>query len=334
MSWDVVGIGNALMDALVVVDDAPALLEELGLVRGTMTPVDHAAWQQAHDRLANLGVVYDSGGSCANTIATLGRLGAKAMYRGQVGDDSLGRLYTERMNEACGAHALHVHPDAPTGKCLSIIDRRDAERTMLTDLGAAVHLSELGPFEEAVRTAKIAHFTGYTLLDGPTHPMVMQGMRTARDAGVKVSLDAADPFVVHAIKDRLWHVIDAFCDIVFLNAEEARALTELAPEDAGARIAAEARVETVVVKLGARGSMVHTGGRTIRVGIHTVEAVDTTGAGDAYAAGFLYGMVHGWTPEQSGELAAAVAAETVRHIGAVVRDRTVLADILARVTAG
>lgn len=331
MSWDVAGIGNALMDALVVVDDAPALLEELGLVRGTMTPVDHAGWQAAHDRVAHLGVVYESGGSCANTIATLGRLGARAIYRGQVGPDDLGGIYTERMEEACGAHALHVHPDAPTGKCLSIIDRADAERTMVTDLGAAVHLSELGPFAQTIQNSRVAHFTGYTLLDGPTHPMVMDAMRVARDAGGLISLDAADPFVVHAIKDRLWHVIDAFCDIVFLNAEEARALTDQTPDVAAARIAAEARVQTVVVKLGARGSVVWHDGEEHHIGIHKVSAIDTTGAGDAYAAGFLYGVTRGWPISRCGALAARVAAETVTHVGAVVKDRAVLKRILADV---
>lgn len=333
MNWDVAGIGNALMDALVVADDAPALLEELGLVRGTMTPVDHAAWQEAHDRLAARGVVYESGGSCANTIATLGRLGARAIYRGQVGDDALGRLYAERMTEACGSHDIQVFAGAATGKCLSIIDRADAERTMLTDLGASVHLSTLGGFGDTIRQAKVAHFTGYTLLDGPTQPMVFDAMRAARDAGTLVSLDAADPFVVHAIKDRLWHVLDAFVDIVFLNAEEARALTDQAPEHAAAVVAREARVRTVVVKLGSRGSIVLHDGAEHPIGIDRVDAVDTTGAGDAYAAGYLYGVVHGWAPSRAGRLAAAVAAETVTHVGAVVRDRARLQAILARVTA-
>lgn len=334
MAWDVAGIGNALMDALVVVEDAPALLEELGLVRGTMTPVDHHAWQEAHDRLSHLGVVYESGGSCANTVATLGRLGARAIYRGQVGADDLGQLYTERMQDACGAHALHVFSDAATGKCLSIIDKADAERTMLTDLGAAVHLSDLGPFAETIKQSKVAHFTGYTLLDGPTQPMVTEAMRTARDARVKVSLDAADPFVVHAIRDRLWHMIDAFCDLVFLNAEEARALTDQVPEKAAAVVAKEARVETVVVKLGARGSIVWKDGHEHHIGIERVEAVDTTGAGDAYAAGYLYGEVQGWTPPRSGALAAAVAAQTVTRVGAVVNDRDVLGRIRDRIAEG
>src|SRR5688572_21140073 len=103
MPWDGAGLGNALMDALVVGDD-DAVLVELGLTRGTMHPVDHAAWQAAYERIKHLHVTFDSGGSCANTVATVGRLGGKALYCGQVGDDQMGHLYASRITEACGGH--------------------------------------------------------------------------------------------------------------------------------------------------------------------------------------------------------------------------------------
>lgn len=319
MGWDVAGMGNAIMDALVIIDD-DALLDELGLVRGTMHPADHTEWTRVFDRVRSLGVKFESGGSCANTIATLGRLGANTLYCGRVGDDELGAIYAERITDSCGQHALRVAPGVPTGKCLSIVSRADAERTMVTDLGAAIGLDELGAFVDEIRAARIAHFTGYTLLDGPMLPVVLQAMAAAREAGVLVSLDVADPFVVLGIRERLWSILGEHVDIVFLNAEEARALTDHAPEQAAEIVARHAKVRTVVVKLGSRGSMIWHDGETHMIGIRKVEAVDTTGAGDAYAGGFLFGYLRGWEMARCGALASAVAAATVGQLGAVVRD--------------
>lgn len=333
MKYDVVGLGNALMDALVIVDHADELLSELGLVRGTMHMVGDEDWQSTFERIAHHGVALESGGSCANTIATVGRLGARALFAGQVGDDALGRTYAERLTEACGGHALRTTATAATGKCLAIVAGEDAERTMLTDLGAATSYPDLLGFEPVLRSARIAHFEGYTLLDGPMHEVVIAAMEAAHSSGVLVSLDAADPFVVLSIRERLWDVIRRYADVVFLNAEEARALTEHAPEHAAEIVAREAGVRTVVVKLNARGSIVLHEGQRYEIGIERVKAVDTTGAGDAYAGGFLYGLVQGWDPDRCGRLGSAVAAATVSQIGAVVKDDARLAAIVQRIAA-
>jgi sugar/nucleoside kinase (ribokinase family) len=330
MGLDVAGLGNALMDALVVIDD-DRLITELGLQRGTMHPVDNARWQEVYERVKPLGVVFDSGGSCANTTATVGRLGGQAIYCGQVCDDELGRIYAERMLEACGNHALRFSGEQPTGKCLSIISRRDAERTMLTDLGAAVSMSVLGDFTQSIQQAKIAHFTGYTLLDGPMYSVAIEAMTAATAAGVTVSIDVADPFVVGLIRDRLWALLDEHADIVFLNADEARALTDLPPTEAVHAISERAGVGTTVVKIGKEGSLVRHGGEIYRIAIDPVQAIDTTGAGDAYAGGFLYGVSRGWPVERCAALASAVAAETVGQIGAVVKSRAVLQACLEKV---
>lgn len=332
MPYDVAGLGNALMDALIVVDHADAVLSKMGLVRGTMHLVDHASWQEAFDALREHGVVLESGGSCANTIATMGRLGSQAIYCGQTGDDELGRVYAERMTEACGGHALRVAAGEPTGKCLSIVAREDAERTMLTDLGAAVAMPDLGPFEAVLDEARLAHFTGYTLLEGPMRGVTLEAMRRAKAAGAEISLDVADPFVVPAIRDLLWDVLDRYVDVVFLNAEEARALTEQSPEHAVDTVAEQANVDTVVVKLGARGSLVRRAGEVHRIEARLVPAVDTTGAGDAYAGGFLHGRLLGWTPDRCGALGSAVAARTVSQLGAVVRDTEALRRLVSDLT--
>ena len=197
---------------------------------------------------------------------------------------------------------------------------------MLTDLGASTQLNSLGAFEAALGTSKVAHFTGYTLLDGPIREPTLQAMRAARDAGVRVSLDAADPFVVSQLRDLLWTVLSDFVDIVFLNADEAEGLTGRPPSEAATEIAARAGVPTVAVKLGARGSIVLADGQRYEIPVHLVEARDTTGAGDAYAGGFLYGLVSGWPMAQCGDLASRVAALTVSQVGAVVKDRHLLGD--------
>lgn len=330
MNWHVVGIGNALMDALIVLDD-DALIEELGLNRGTMHPVNHAEWQAAFDRVREGDVVFDSGGSCANTIATVGRLGGKALYRGQVGEDQMGREYAAHITQSCGGHALHFTAQGATGKCLSIISRSDAERTMLTDLGVSVGLTELGGFADEVKSAQVAHFTGYTLLDSPMRDVVLAAMKVAKDSGVKVSIDAADPFVIGAIREPFSDAVRTYADIVFLNAEEAKALTGQAdPKAAARRVADDFGVATVAVKTGKDGSVILDRGTLYDIAVHPVDAVDTTGAGDAYAGGLLYGLTRGLPIEQAGAVASGVAGLTVAQIGAVVHDVDALAQIRAK----
>lgn len=331
MKWDVAGLGNAIMDALVVLED-DTLIDELELSRGTMHPVDHDRWQQVYERVRLHKVTFASGGSCANTIATVGRLGGKALYRGQVGDDQMGHMYASLIEQACGQHALAFSKEATTGKCLSIISAQDAERTMLTDLGASIHLPGLGAFEADLKDATIAHFTGYTLLGGPMKETVLSAMKIAREAGAKVSIDAADPFVVHQIRDTFWNALRDFADVVFLNEVEAQSLAGIDdPEAACRHIAAEAGLHTTVVKLGRKGSIVLVDGVLHRVPIFAVDAIDTTGAGDAYAGGYLYGLSRGWSPDRCGALATRVAGLTVAQIGAVVQDHDALAEALRAV---
>ena len=324
--YDVSGLGNALVDALVRINN-DQILEDMGLNRGHMHPVNDTEWERARAQVAELGIELHSGGSCANTVAALGLMGSSAIYCGQVGDDELGALYTKRMLESCGQHSLFTSPESATGKCLSIISEVDAERTMLTDLGAAVQLPSLGGFTEIIAQSRILHLTGYLLLGEPMRSRAAEAMAAAKAAGVPVSLDAADPFVVEVVGEAMWEAVTA-SDIVFLNAEEAATLCQSTPEEALSRIAEH--VETVVVKLGSRGSLVSHRGQRYTAGIHRVEALDTTGAGDAYAAGFLYGLLQDWDPAQCADLGSRIAAATVAQVGAVVRDREQLA---AAVTA-
>jgi sugar/nucleoside kinase (ribokinase family) len=324
--YQVAGLGNALVDALVRMDDR-ALLAARNIHRGRMTPVSHTTWQEVFQEVQQHGVEIQSGGSCANTIATLGFLGARSVYCGQVGDDQLGHLYASRMKEACGEHALLWSRRHHTGKCLSIIDTQDAERTMLTDLGAAVAMDGLGNFADVLQHADLFHSEGYQLLGPDTTERLREAIAVANQMEIPVSIDASDPFVIASARDTFWELLEEFVDIVFLNAEEAELLCGCPPETALTRVGEV--VETVVVKLGAQGSLVSHKGVVCRVPARPVQAIDTTGAGDAYAGGFLYGYVNGWEPARSADLGARVAALTVSQMGAVVRNRTLLGQTIA-----
>lgn len=330
MAYDVAGLGNALMDALVVVEDE-SVLDQLHLERGTTHMVDHQGWERAYATVRQLKVTFDSGGSCANTVATVGLLGGRAVFCGQVGTDQMGRMYGQALTSACGGHALQTSPNLATGKCLSIISKADAERTMVTDLGAAIALSEIGALEPMLQDSKIGHFEGYMLLDPTSRAMVTDAMRLTHQAGGKVSLDVSDPHVVRSIPDALRDIVRAHVDVVFLNAEEARALTNQDPDQAVHTVADGLGVQTVIVKRGRDGSLIRHGAELYTVHARKVDAVDTTGAGDAYAGGFLYGLSQNWPAERCGALASAVAALTVSQIGAVVKDRVALERVLTSV---
>ena len=326
--YSAVGLGNAIMDALVRVPD-DSVIERFGFARGQMTPVDDAKWQEVHSVLEEHGIELASGGSCANTIAAMGLMGAPVSYAGRIGNDSLGMAYTESLRFACGGHALQVTGEHPTGKCLSIISS-DAERTMLTDLGASITMPGLAGFDEQIRASGILHVTGYLLLGEPMASRCMEAIAIANQEEICISIDLADPFVVHACREPILHILEEFANVVFLNEEEGRALLGCGPEEAATRLAED--IEHVVVKVGAKGSIVCHGGKTHRVGIHATNAIDTTGAGDAYAAGYLYGLSKGWDPARSGDLGARIASLTVGQMGAVCRDRAALeAAVIAAV---
>ena len=327
MQLDVCGLGNALMDVLIRLDD-DAVLKTLGLRKGIMHLVDAEAWSRAYEAVRHLPTEVSPGGSCANTISTLSLLGAHTLFCGQVADDDLGHRYGEALTGICGGHRLHTVGAATgaTGRCLSLISA-DGERTMLTCLGVAIELAPEHLFREALGHGKTLHLTGYQFTGGRMGDTAREALEVARHHGVKVSFDVADPFVIRFHRELIWEIIERYADIVFTNEEEARALCELPPLEAAHELAQHTSI--AVVKMGSRGSVIQRGTEVVTVGIHRVEAVDTTGAGDAYAGGLLYGLSREWSLERAGHLAARVAAETVAQTGAVVHRPGALRDIAA-----
>lgn len=331
MAYDVVGLGNAIMDALVKLED-DSLLASLGLVRGQMHPVDHDRWVDVLSRVRHLGVEFHSGGSCANTVATIGLCGGNVIYGGQVGADEFGARYSQSLEAACGRHALHVDSTLPTGKCLSLISQVDGERTMLTDLGAAIHLDGLGIIHEHITRARLFHTTGYKFLGGAMRETAFAAIQTAEAHNVPISFDVADPFVARTIRADVEALIKDHVTVAFLNREEAEIVTGKPVEAAIDELASWA--DTVVVKLGGKGSVVLHGGERYAIPVFPVKVADTTGAGDTYAGGFLYGWLNGLGPAACGELGSRLAALTVGQVGAVVRNRDHIAAIKSTVGVG
>ncbi len=327
-SVDVFGLGNALVDALVVVDDGPVLRRH-ELKRGTMHLVSDERWRGVYDEVAGGDVELHPGGSCANAVSTVALLGGAATFCGLVGTDELAQRYTEGLAHVLGGHLMVQRPGIHTGKCLSLVSADDAERTMLTDLGAAMELTPAEVPTEAVERSRWLHITGYLFTGGEMANAAYAALDSALHAGTKVSFDLGDAFVIDHFRDAVEKVIDKYCDVVFLNEEEARALGGGDAMESFHDLAT--RVDTVVLKLGKRGSIIKRDGKLFPIEAVLVDAIDTTGAGDSYAGGFLYGLSQHWPVDACGHLASAVAALTVSQLGGVIRDAQALAEVRGRV---
>lgn len=317
---EVVTIGHAIVDVL-----APSLDELVsrhGLERGTMTLVDD---DRAEAIYASLGPATEiSGGSAANTAACLASFGASVAFVGKVKDDQLGRVFAHDIKAAGVRYQVSPAPDGlPTGRSLIMVSP-DAEKTMCTSLGAGATLQPSDLDEEDIRGARVLYVEGYMYGRRPTNPAIEHGISVAREAGTRVALSLSDPYWVELQQDELERLLDQV-DLLFANEQEAIGMTGAADGYTAMKTLAE-RVPTVAVTCGAEGSRVASPAGIVDVGalpVHTV--VDTTGAGDSYAAGFLYGWLRDQDCKRCAELGALAASEMVSHLGA--RPQTDLADL-------
>ena len=309
--FDVVGLGNALVD--VITHEAESFLDDHGLVKGSMALVDE---ERATALYAAMGVGTEmSGGSAANTLAGVASFGGRAAFVGKVRDDELGRVFAHDLSANGVTFAAEPAGDgAPTGRCLIVVTP-DAERTMSTYLGAG---ADMGPdfIDPAViGGAKVVYLEGY-LFDRPeAKEAYRKASRIAREAGGQVALTLSDSFCVRRHLDE-WHtLVDDQVDVLFGNADEVQVLCGTSLDDAVRQL--RERVEVLVVTRGAQGSLVARKDELVEVPAEPVPAlVDTTGAGDLYAAGFLYGLTNGLPLAECGRLGSVAAAEVVSHTGA------------------
>jgi sugar/nucleoside kinase (ribokinase family) len=322
ISLDVVTIGNALVD--VISSEEDRFLETHGLARGTMALIDTA---RAEELYADMGPATEtSGGSAANTAVGLASLGSAVGYIGRIQDDQLGSVFAHDI-QAAGVR--FDNPPAsdgkPTGRCLIVVTP-DAQRTMNTFLGAA---SELGPADidhELVESAAVTYCEGY-LYD---EPAAMEAIRAAaasvHAAGQRFAFTLSDPFCVQRHRADFLRLVCDEVDVLFANEVEVCALYEESDFDTAAR-RAQSDCEIAALTRSELGSVVLGGGeRQLIPAFHIEEIVDTTGAGDLYAAGFLHGLTHGAPLAECGRLGAIAAAEVIGHYGA--RPATSLAELV------
>lgn len=312
MKHDVVALGNALVDLQAKVD--PAFLSAVGVEPGFMTLVDAQRQDMVLEALRKVEVVASSGGSAANTIAGVAEMGGSGGYVCRVGDDEYGRFYADDLRRLGITVSAGKAADGPTGTCVVLITP-DAQRTMLTHLGVS---SRLGPDDldaDLIASAQWLYVEGYLLPGESTREAALEAISIAREKGVQVALTVSDPFCVRACRDLLWQLIDTSVDLLFCNEAEAAALTgKTDPVDCAQVIHAHA--SSVALTFGARGSLLIHDGTIHPIEGAPCEAVDTTGAGDMYAAGILHGITHGMSWPQAGRLASHAAARVVGHLGA------------------
>ena len=309
---DVVGIGNAIVDVIAHADDA--FLVKHGLNKGAMTLID-AARAEALYAVMGPGIEC-SGGSAGNTMAGLASLGGRGAYIGKVRDDQLGQVFRHDIRAAGIAFdTLPTKSGAPTARCLVLVTS-DAQRTMNTYLGACVELGpeDIDPF--AIGAAQVTYLEGY-LWDPPrAKEAFRKAAELAHAAGHKVSLTLSDPFCVERHRAEFRDLVRNHVDILFANEAEILSLYEVEDFD---RAIAAARVECelTAVTRSAAGSVVVTKDSVQAVkAAPVVRVVDTTGAGDLYASGFLYGYTRGKAPAECARLGAIAAAEVISHFGA------------------
>ena len=309
---DVVGIGNALVDVLT--HEAEAFIEAHRLVKGAMTLIDTAQAEKLYDAMSQ--GIEVSGGSAANTIAGIASFGGKAAYIGRVFDDQLGAVFAHDLRSTGAAFRCPPATDGPpTGRCLIVVTP-DAERTMNTYLGSSEFLGPEDVDGDLIASAQITYLEGY-LFDRPeAQEAYWKASRLAHEAGRKVSLTLSDTFCVERHKQAWRALVADEVDLLFANEGEAMALYDVdTVAEAIDRVKDE--VEIAAITCGAKGSLVVSDGTVIEVEAHPVEmVVDTTAAGDLYAAGFLYGLTNGRSLESCGRLASVAASAVLGHTGA------------------
>jgi len=311
-SYDVVGIGNAIVDVLAKTEES--FLKSQGLTKGTMALIDAA---QAEALYAKMGEgIEASGGSAANTIAGLASLGGKGAYIGKLRDDELGEIFAHDL-KAIGV-AFQTPPlksGPPTARCLILVTP-DAQRTMNTFLGACVELGPEDIDEKMVSAAQVTYLEGY-LFDPPR---AMEAFRKAagiaHKAGRKVALSLSDPFCVGRHRREFLDLVDKHVDVLFANEHEICSLYETQHFEQAAE-AVRGHCEIAVLTRSERGANIVTAKEMLHVAAAPVaRVVDTTGAGDLYAAGFLYGLTHGNDLVTCGRLGSLCAGEVIGHFGA------------------
>lgn len=309
---DVVGIGNALVDILS--HELDAFVDMVGLSRGAATMVDAARSDEVYAAMGPATEV--SGGSAANTLAGIASFGARAAFIGRVADDMFGKVFAHDLRTA---GVIFDAPAAtngtPTGRCLVVVTP-DAQRTMCTYLGTASELDPEYVDEELIGRAAVTYLEGYLWDQPEAKAAIRLAAGAAHAAGQRVALTLSDPFCVDRHRAEFLHLVESEIDVLFANEHEICSLYEVDEFD-DALQHVRGHCEIAALTRGPKGSVIVSGDEVHVIDPHPVaEVVDTTGAGDLYAAGFLFGLTQGHDLATCGRLGSLAAAEIIGHLGA------------------
>ncbi|MBM6964157.1 adenosine kinase [Phocaeicola plebeius] len=304
----IIGMGNALVDVLVRIDD-DSLLEKLHLPKGSMQLIQEDTLSEIRKYTSGMKIHRSTGGSAGNTVCALAALGANPGFIGKVGQDETGAFFGDTLRQR-GVNALLATCDLPSGIASTFIST-DGERTFGTYLGAAATLRAEDLSRKMFAGYNYLYIEGYLLQD---HDLMLRAVQLAKEEGLQVCLDMASYNVVEAERDFFDQLIVKYVDIVFANESEALAYTGKAPHEALEEIASKCSI--AVVKTGKEGSLVKKGTEVIQLLSCPVDNVlDTTGAGDFYAAGFMYGLTCGYSLEKCVQISTILATAVIQEVG-------------------
>lgn len=309
--FDVAGMGSALMDFTIEADDK--LLDQLELKKGNMHLIDEASSRKILDKIKDYRMIKTPGGSAANTVAGVAALGGKSVFIGKIGNDTYGDLYRDESEKMGVVTRLGRH-ERLTGHAITFITP-DSERTFATHLGAALYFRKQDIDEKDIKNSKILHIEGYLLEDPDLKAASIYAMEIAKANKVKISVDLADPSLIKRNLGEFKKLMKEFTDIIFVNEEEAISFSGTAEEQALKYLSEFCDI--AVVKLGAKGSIIGKGANNVyKIPSYKTSVVNTNGAGDMYAAGFLYALARNYPLERAGRIASYVASLVVAQVGA------------------
>ncbi|MDT8445923.1 MAG: adenosine kinase [bacterium] len=310
MKYDVYGLGNPLVDVIVNIDED--MHRELGLEKGTMNLVDMERQSHILEHTKNKTPLIALGGSCANSMVMIAQLGGKAAFCGNLGNDELAKEYEDQLIKA-GVDSHTSKGVGMTGSTVILV-APDAERTMNTHLGQCQELSKEAVNLEAIQLSKYLYVEGY-LWDTPKQQeAVLHALEHAKKHGVKIALSLSDAFVVGRHREAFEDLLKNYVDLVFCNEMEAEHMTgEKDPVKMSELL--HQWVPHVVLTMGKKGSRILLDGTLYEVDAVSVDAIDTTGAGDSFAAGYLFGLTQGYEIAEAGRLASGSAAAVVSQMG-------------------
>ncbi|HBT88436.1 adenosine kinase [Desulfobacter sp.] len=309
----ITGIGSALVDVLI--NETDEFLHKLNKEKGGMTYVTSAEQQDIISASSQIPVIVPGGAAC-NTILGVGNLGGTARFIGARGEDEYGDIFEDKVWE-CQVEPVLSYFDTPTGKVLSIVTP-DAQRSMFTDLGASSLLDPADVTSQMFSDTAIALVEGYLLFN---RDLMMAAVKAAKAAGTLVALDLASFEVVNASQDILPDLVKEYVDILIANEDEAKAYTGESDESAALE-KLSVNVTYAVLKVGSRGSYIWHNNTVTRIDpVKGNDPVDTTGAGDLWAAGFLYGIANGLSIEKSGRLGSMCGYEVCQVMGAQIPEQ-------------